>query len=59
MVHGMIVSDSTWLKYTIGITCLAYLMVHGVWDDMLYGQDTCQDSWLIYVMVQDWCMVWC
>jgi hypothetical protein len=38
MVHGMIVSDSTWLKYTIGITCLAYLMVHGVWDDMVYGR---------------------
>jgi hypothetical protein len=37
MVHGMIVSDSTWLKHTIGITCLTYLMVHGVLDDMLYG----------------------
>jgi hypothetical protein len=30
----MFVGDSTWLKYTIGITCLQYTLVHDVKDDM-------------------------
>jgi hypothetical protein len=31
----MIVGDSTWLKYTIGITCLTYPLVHDAWDDIV------------------------
>jgi hypothetical protein len=39
VAHGYDTSlgdDGTWLRYTIGITCLSYLMVHGVWHDMVY-----------------------
>jgi hypothetical protein len=31
----MFLGDSTWIKYIIGITCLAYTLVHDVWDDIV------------------------
>jgi hypothetical protein len=56
LVHGwctcrgkMIVGDGTWLKYTIGITCLAYTLIHDVWDSW----DTCFGAWLVHYLTLD------
>jgi hypothetical protein len=47
----MIVGDSTWLKYIIGITFLAYTLFHHVWDSW----DACYGAWLIHwLMINSW-----
>jgi hypothetical protein len=60
VAHGYDTSlsdDGTWLRYTIGIMVLAYLMVHGVWHDMVDVHGTISrymvDAWyrLVHGMV--------